>query len=60
MTFIWISDHLVQQNICVEELYIVDEIPKTISGKVNRTDLRLFVNETIGQIKTNNKIVTDL
>ncbi|CAG2181968.1 unnamed protein product, partial [Oppiella nova] len=50
----FINDHLMQQKITVEELYIVDEIPKTISGKVNRTDLRKFVNETIVQLRNNN------
>ncbi|XP_054157003.1 luciferin 4-monooxygenase-like [Oppia nitens] len=46
----YINEYLQQQNITVDELYVVDDIPKTISGKVNRRDVRKFVNETISRL----------
>jgi acyl-coenzyme A synthetase/AMP-(fatty) acid ligase len=40
-----------KQNISIcGGLYIVDEIPKTISGKVNRTSLNKIVKETIQEV----------
>ncbi|CAG2161840.1 unnamed protein product [Oppiella nova] len=57
----FINDHLMQQKITVEELYIVDEIPKTISvavsGETRR--LKLFAESICEKQECNVKCVNN-